>query len=373
MTILHLIETTGPGGAETVLVGIVKHLPADSFSSVAIVTGPGWVYDNLAATGIPVVMVPLRNRSNILFLHQVRRIIREYDVHLIHSHLDGMNFFACLAGWCCRKPVVATFHGIVGDWNPKNARTRLKFAVIRHRACRVVAVSEFLRNELIGRWGFAGERVVRIYNGVDFAAVDSMSDTGDIRKEYGIPNSAPVVAMIGNIRKPKGYEYLVRAARVVVDRTPSCRFLIVGEGKGRLLSELKALIADLNLADRVILTGFRSDVPQILQQIDIFALSSVTEGLSIATIEAMAVGRPVVVTASGGPEEIVEDGVTGFLVPPADHESLAAKILHVLDNPQLAAQMGERARENAKSRFGIDRNLEEHIKVYRSCLPAESE
>jgi glycosyltransferase involved in cell wall biosynthesis len=212
------------------------------------------------------------------------------------------------------------------------------------------------------------KRTDRIYNGVDFSTFAADRDDSTIREEFGLAPECPLIVAVGNIRKPKGYEYLVRAAAIVRERNPDCRLLIVGHGTGQLLDQLTGLIADLHLDDTVTLTGFRSDIPQILQQSDIFVLSSTSEGLSIATIEAMAVEKPVVVTASGGPQEIVADGETGYIVPPADERALADAITRLINDKSLRDQMGQAARASVQERFSIERNVDEYINVYRSCL-----
>ncbi len=372
MNILHLIETTGPGGAETVLINIIHHLPRDRFASAAVATGPGWVYDNLTALDIPVEIIPLRQMNGLAFLGHLRKIIRKYHIDLLHAHLDDMNFYATLGGWLCGKPVVTTFHGLIGNWTEQKLKTRLKLAVVRHRACRIIAVSDFMRETLIDRWKMPPPRVHRIYNGVDFSVFETEDVHRGIREEYGIPTDAPLVAAVGNIREPKGYEYLVRAAKIVREKIPESRFLIIGQGEGALLDQLNALITELDLTETVIVTGFREDIPQLLSQIDLFALTSLTEGLSIATIEAMAAGKAVVVTASGGPEEIVDDGVTGFLVPPADDQSLAERITQVLSDHQLRQTISEAGRQSVRQKFSIGHNVNEYIKVYRQCVTGES-
>jgi len=367
-TILHLIETTGPGGAETVLLNIVRRLDSQEFASQVVVTGAGWLSEELHRACVPTTVLVSAGANDWRFVLRLAKLIRELGIELLHSHLAGMNFYACLAGLVCRKPVIVTYHGLIGDWQQRTLKNRIKYALIRHVASAVVTVSDFLRRELVRTWGFNAEQVRRIYNGVDFRAFDQVPVGVSIRMQFGIPETAPLVGMVGNIRTPKGYEYFVRAARVVADKRPACRFLIVGQGKGKLLDELRALITGLNLEETVILAGFRDDIPSILRQLDVFALSSVSEGLSIATIEAMAAARPVVVTDSGGPTEIVEDGVTGLVVAPADPEALAEKIMRLLDDPELARKFALRAKEAVRSRFDLDASVRNYVELYRRCL-----
>jgi glycosyltransferase involved in cell wall biosynthesis len=279
-----------------------------------------------------------------------------------------MNFYACLAGLVTRRPVIVTFHGMVGDWHNTSVKSRLKFAVIRKTAKRTVAVSNYLKRELASKWQFSPDQVTMIHNGVDFQVFDRISQTNSVRSELGLSPETPLIGMVGNIRSPKGYRYFVEAARLVSDRVSECRFLIVGHGEGNLLDELTDQIVALGLTGRVILTGFREDVAQILAQLDIFMLSSLSEGLSIATIEAMGLGKPVVVTDSGGPGEIVRNGETGYLVPPADPKALADRAVELLQNRGLAERMGQAARADVRLRFSLEQNVRSYERLYRECV-----
>lgn len=366
--VLHLIETTGPGGAETVLLNIVSRLDQEDFESLVVVTGHGWLYESLTRAKVPTVIMESDRANDWRFVRKVVGLIRERNIDVIHSHLNGMNFYACLAGVVSSRPVVTTFHGVIGDWNVKTAKNRLKYALIRNTSRRIVTVSEFLKRQLKETWVFPDEKMARIYNGADFDTLDSTLVKDDVRKSLNVPQDAPLIGMVGNIRTTKGYDHYVRAARLVVDKRPDCRLLIVGQGKGELLEQITSLISELRLDERVIMTGFRNDIPNILKQLDVFALASTSEGLSIATIEAMGVGRPVVVTDSGGPSEIVKDGETGFVVPPGDPEAMAEKILMLLDDKELAARFGERGRNDVRSRFTIEQNVRSYAELYRACL-----
>lgn len=366
--ILHLIETTGPGGAETVLLSIVGRLNRDDFDSLVVVMGRGWLHEQLTERSADVRIIHSSRANDWVFLRNVCRLVRAERVDLIHSHLDGMNFYACLVGLLTRRPVVATFHGTVGDWHNAGIKNRLKYAIIRNRATRVVAVSNHLKRELEQTWRFSSERVVMIHNGVDFATFEIRAQKGSLRSELHLDPGTPLIGMVGNIRAPKGYRYFAEAARLISERVPACRFLIVGHGEGTLLQELTGRIAALGLTDRVILTGFREDVAHILSQLDIFVLSSLSEGLSIATIEAMGLGKPVVVTDSGGPGEIVRDGETGYLVPPADAKALADRVVELLHNHALAERMGQAARADVRRRFSLKQNVRSYEQLYRECV-----
>jgi glycosyltransferase involved in cell wall biosynthesis len=192
-----------------------------------------------------------------------------------------------------------------------------------------------------------------------------------LRQELGCGGESKLVGMIANISTCKGCDDFIRAARRVADTFPQVRFVSVGDIDPALRQPLFSLVRELGLQNRFFFLGFREDVPEILSELDIFVLSSLSEGLSIATIEAMAAGKPVVVTRSGGPEEIVEDGRTGFLVPPANPDALAERICDVLRAPGRAHAMGLSAQAEVKSRFTLEKMVREYERLYQRLLNSD--
>lgn len=238
--------------------------------------------------------------------------------------------------------------------------------LVRRAATAVVVVSDYLKRVLADA-GFPTEKMVRIYNGVDLDRFARRAE-GRLRAELGFPDNVKLIGMVANLRQSKGYEYLVQAARQVTDCIPEARFVAVGEREERIAKQLACLLRQLGLEDRFVFLGFRADVPEILSDLDVFVLSSTSEGLSIATIEAMAAGKPVVVTRSGGPQEVVEDRRTGLLVPPADPQALASRICELLQNPGLAATLSRNARAEAESKFSLTTMISEYASLYERCL-----
>ncbi len=364
--ILHLIETTGPGGAETVLLNIVEALDRSQFTSIIALKDKGWLYRRLESIGNNPIVVRSHGSFDWRVLRDLSQIIRDYSIEIIHSHLPDANFYACLTGLLTATPVIATFHGMVGTWNRRSLKNRVKMALIKHCANRSVVVSDFLKQEMIRDWGFQELRVTRIYNGVDFDRRESALGAETIRGSFGIPTAAKLVCAVGNIREAKGYEFLLQSARKVLDVFPDTVFLIIGEGHGSLLEKLLELRKTLSLEQQVVLAGFRDDVPAILKACDVFVLSSVKEGLSIATIEAMGLGKPVVVTDSGGPAEIVVHERSGLLVPPADAEALAQGLIRVIKDEDFSKTIGANGRSAVRERFGIADTIKSYVELYRS-------
>jgi len=365
-TILHTIEGGGPGGAETVLFQLASNLDPSRFRSLVLLSSDDWLRKQLVAQRIRTILVDSRSWYDFRLPRAMTKLIRQEKVDLIHSHLPDQNFYGCLAARLTARKIIVTYHGTPGLFTKARLRSAIKRWTVRNVATSVVVVSDFLRR-LLEDSGFPAQKIVRIYNGVNMNLFVPGA-SGRLRKELGLAENARLIGMVANLRESKGYEYFVQAARQVADCIPEARFLAVGERDEGIAKHLESLLLRLNLADRFFLLGFRPDVAEILNDLDVFVLSSVSEGLSIATIEAMAVGKPVVITRSGGPEEVVEDGHTGVLVPPADPKSLASKICDLLRNPELAATLSRNARAEVESKFSLTKMVEEYESLYERCL-----
>jgi glycosyltransferase involved in cell wall biosynthesis len=228
----------------------------------------------------------------------------------------------------------------------------LKKLVVRAGTRRLVFVSDRLKQELKPLLGIAEEQCIVIPNGVDLSRFDSRSSR-PLRAELGLGEGEVLVGAVGNIRAPKSYDVFLRAAALLKERSPRYRFVIVGEHSMPLYEQLLSLRRELGLERECVFTGLRSDIAEVMHSLDVYALSSTTEGFSIACIEAMSAGKPVVATRCGGPQEILEDGRSGLLVPVQDPAALAAAVDKVANDPALAASLGENARTRVLERYTL--------------------
>lgn len=360
--ILHTIDTTGPGGAETVFVNLVKGLDRQKFEPIVAIRGPGWVCDELGKNGISPLFVNSKGAFNYNYLRKLIGIIRKYNIDIVHSHLLGSNVYCSLAGLICGVPVVSTFHGFV-DIDTKERFLAIKSMIINLGSARLVFVSDRLKAFYVEQKGFSAVKSVTIYNGIDTCLFKPQRDDS-IRNKLGLGLGNVLVGAVGNIRPFKGYEYLLKAAKLVVDRFPLFRFAVVGEGSGKLFNDLLDSRKRLGLESHFHFLAFEPDVPKFLNNLDIFILPSISEGFSISTIEAMACGVPVIVTYSGGPEEIVENGLNGIMVPVRDPYSLANAIISsVEDFDNNEKQI--RAFDKCNNIFSINKTIIQYEKLYQ--------
>ncbi len=365
-TILHTIDTTGPGGAETVFIDLATHLPQDKFRSVIVIRGTGWVYDELCRRGFTPVLLEAKGSFNWRYLKSLMSLIRREKVDLIQSHLLGSNVYCALAGLITRRPVVATFHGAV-DIGERERLKGLKFAAINIGASSIVAVSDSLRENIVSRTPLRNSKTGVVYNGIDTA--DFSRPTSDaLRSKMGWHTDDIIIGSLGNIRPAKAYDVLLRAAALLKDHSCRFRFVIAGQGKGTLYEYLLKLRNELGLDETVHFLGFNDDPAEFLSNLDLFLLSSTSEGFSIATIQAMAAGLPVIATRSGGPEEIITHAKNGWLVQAGSPEAIAQAIEKLAADRSLSAAIALEGQQHARSTFDISTMLNAYQRIYDDLL-----
>ena len=369
-TVLHTIQTGGPGGAETLLLNLAAGMNSPRFRSVVFCPDGTWLPEQLRAHGIPFRLAASPHWHDPKVTREMIRMVREEHVALIHSHLPGQNFCASLVGTLLRRPVVATYHGQLELEQSAGMVGAIQLATVRKTASAFVVVSNQMRGAL-EHAGFTPARVVRIYNGVEASRFNGHG-AGSVRGELGLGAEVPLIGMVANVRPTKGHDNLIRAARLVVDRFPDARFVAAGEHLAGLSDQLRALVAELRLQKSFFFLGFRDDVPAVLRDLDLFVLPSTSEGFPFVALEAMAAGKPSVMTRCGGPEEIVNDGVNGFLVPPSDPQALAERICLLLADPERARRLGRAAQDRVRQEFSRDGMIAQYEELYARLLRRQS-
>jgi len=361
--ILHMIDTTGPAGAETVLLNIVEGLDKDKYKSFVILPDEGWLFGRLQE--LPDTEIRVINgsgRMNFRFICLLAKFVMKNKIDIIHSHLFGSALYSSIVGMICRVPVICTFHGFI-DIDTINRQLKSKLFIISLGAKRVVSVSNHLNDYMKSSFPMRREKCITIYNGVDLKASGEI-ERGSERWRFGISEKDFVVGSIGNIKKVKGYDLLLKAADIVRKRHPNCFFVVAGEGKGGYFNELLSERKKLGLDEGFRFIGFEEDVYAFLQMVDIFVLSSHTEGFSLATIEAMNTGVPVVVTKSGGPQEIVVNNENGILVDVGDEIALANGIIRLIEDEVFREKLVLEGRKTILERFLLSTMVGKYEALY---------
>ena len=350
INVLHLIDTGGPGGAETVFLQTATGLDPARFHSIAAVGGRGWLAQQFQQRGVSTRIAPAQGSFNVRYLARLLRLAREHRSDVIVAHLYGSAVYASLAGMLLSIPVISVLHGHT-DVAGVGRLSSLKATVLRSGSCKVVFVSRRLEEHVKPQLRLADSQCAVIPNGVDTEAFRPSRDRS-LRAELGLTDDIALIGAIGNVRQPKAYDVLLRAAHALIERSRRVHLIIAGDCANALGAQLAQLARDLGIEKHVTFLGLRSDVARILNTLDAFVLSSHTEGFSIACIEAMACGVPVIASRSGGPEEILE-GEAGLLVPTGDPEALALAIERVIASKELAAALTARALQRVHERYSL--------------------
>lgn len=360
-SILHLIETGGPGGAEQVFLELASRLRIEPLRNIPLVGRDGFLAERLRQRGLEPIVIPAQGSLNLRYLRQLTQLIRQNDARLVVAHLFGAAVYASVASLLTRVPTISVLHG-QSDISGQERFAAAKRWLLAHGTAATVFVSAALETDLKPRLNLPPQRCAVIENGIDPERYGRGSRAG-LRAELNLPSSAVLIGAVGNLRRAKGYETLLRAAQRVCTAYPDAHFIIAGDTEGGLLPELDRLRNELQLSDRVHFLGLRSDVPAVLADFDLYVLSSHTEGFSIALVEAMASGLPVIATRSGGPERIIEAGRTGILVSPGDPHSLATQIQQLLSDEPLRKQLGATARTAVAERFSSERMVSDYQRL----------
>ena len=363
--ILHMIDTGGPGGAETVLADLIEALPRDAWASRVILPRYGWLHERLAESGVDLRVCPSGGSADIPFLLKLVGEVRSFSPDLIHAHLLTAGVYGTMASYLAHgPPLVCTFHG-APDVPTTDPLLWVKSRILNRDTNRIVYVSRNLRRELEARLGVSHRLGRVIHNGVRF--LDSPGGEGQ-PLGLDVPPGEKLVGAVGNVREAKDYPNLLHAARLVRNERSDVRFVVLGETKGPLWDTIAGLKRDLGLEGAVDFLGFTPRAREFVQSFDLFVSSSSTEGLPLAPIEAMGMGKPVVLTRCGGVPEIVDHGDSGLLVPPGNPEALAAGILRLLENPTEAGQLGQRARVDVRTRFSLEAMVDGYQHLYLELL-----
>jgi len=365
-TILHTIDTNEPGGAETVFIDLATNLPKEQYRSIVVISGKGWLYDELRNRGIEPVLANTRGSFNWRFFKDLVTLIRRENVDLIQSHLFGSNVYCSLAGLLLRVPVVATFHGAV-DIEMDERFLKLKTGAVNLGANRIIAVSKYLRDNIVNRTKLKGNKIRVIYNGIKTSAFQR-PHSSCLRKRFGWADNDVIVGCLGNIHQAKGYDVLLHAAATLKQRSFTYRIVIAGHEKKSLYADLLNLRARLELEDSVQFIGFYDDPADFLANIDLFLLPSISEGFSIATIQAMAAELPVIATRSGGPEEIITHDVDGWMIEPGKSEAIVEAVEKLARDRALKKRLAVSGRKHAIESFNLDAMLKAYEKLYCELL-----
>ena len=353
---LHVDTEVGWGGGQQQVLYLLEGLRRRGLRAELAARPRSVVGKRAAAAGASVHELPLRGEWDLTSALRIAGMLRRGRFGILHLHTAHAHALGRIASIVRRPPAVVVSRRVVF---PIRGTVRRWFKYLRG-VDKYIAVSSGVAG-CLARAGVREERIAIVPSGVDPARFQN-APRADLRSELGLPPDVQLVGMVGQLTCGKGQEDLVSAAPAVVQKHPDTVFLLVGEGENR--RTLEKLAAELGIADRVVLTGFRSDVPSVLAGLDVFVMPSHAEGFCNSVIEAMMAGLPVVGTNISGIASIVEDRRTGLLVPKGNAVGLAEAICKLLTDKDLRKEMGEKGRRRALDNFTVDNMVQKTIQIY---------
>ncbi|HEX9743261.1 MAG TPA: glycosyltransferase family 4 protein [Nitrospiraceae bacterium] len=374
--VCHIITKLELGGAQRNTLFTVSHLDPARFRSMLVTGEPGLLDDEARKLAgvefhqIPSLVRAVRPLSDLRALLALAWLLRRMKPAIVHTHSSKAGILGRMAAWLAGVPVIIhSIHGF-GFTRYQSVPVRRMLIALECVAARITtrffAVSDANRQLGVELGLFPDHRCVVIRSGVDVAAIRKLGvDTTAKKAELGLEPGRPVVGMVAPMKPQKAPLDFVRMAAKVAAKKPETQFLFVGDGELRGAMEAEIVRCELTKSFR--LTGWRRDVPAIMRCLDVFVLTSLWEGLPRVYLEALASGVPVVGTRVDGAAEVVRDGINGYLFAPGDVQGMAERVLSLLANPTLAADMGRRG-ESLPAEFDIHDMVRRQEQEYERLL-----
>ena len=361
--VCHAVVRLDVGGLERVVLDLVREAVRDGHrATVLCLERPGALAPLAGELGARVICADKVPGFRPELVGRVAELLREDRPDVLHTHQLGALLYAGRAARRARVPVVVhTEHGkhYAARW-----RTRFLGRFAARAARRVFAVSDDIRRELRDCGIVLPRNVECVPNGVDADRFDVTDNPAVLRCEFGLPVDVPVIGTVGRLTALKRQDVLLHGfARL---RHPTARLLVVGDGPAR--EELVNLAARLGVTDRVVFAGYREHPERALAAMDVFALTSDSEGMPLAILEAWAAGKPVVATRVGGVPELIADGCTGLLFPAGDDTALARHLDRLLTDRPLATRLGAAGRQTVRDRYDTRVMAGTYLRHYRDLL-----
>ena len=362
MQVVHSLQR---GGSERLACDLARSLdPTAVQSSVCAIDVTGPMADELARAGVPFHVMGREPRLDWRLLPRLHRLFRTTGVDVVQTHHLTQLIYAAIAARLVGASVVHVEH----EYFSLASRRRKQLLRVLGLLChRVVAVGEEIGLFLSQHVGLPASRIVVITNGVDLKRYSPIPRLP--RSALALPLTGPLIGHVGRLDPLKDQASLVQAFRMVIDEHPDAHLVLVGEGPVRC--QLEQLAAALGIRDRVLLLGSRGDVADLLPHFQVFAMASLAEGLPLSVLEAMASARPVVATGVGDIPGVVQDGITGLLVPARRPQALAAALAGLLAAPERAQALGRAGRVTVELRFAFSSTVQQYQALYES-VPVRS-
>ncbi len=364
--LLFLIDELDIGGTEQQIFELATRINRERYLPVVCCFRKGQIAREIEDSGVPVFSLKKRGKADLPFLLHLARLLKVQRIDLLQTYLFTANIWGHLAAKLARVPIVVSSERNVDIW--EKLYKRMSGRLLARSSDAVIVNAEAIKRYLMQR-GARPEKIITIYNGVNSERFNSSLNGQETRNGLGIDREVPVIANVARLEPQKGHFFLLQSARLILEKSPQVKFLIVGEGPER--NKLESLSRTLGIARSVIFTGATRNVPKLLNACDVSVLASSKEGMSNSLLESMILGKPVVATNVGGNDELIVDGITGFLVPRDDPSALAKASLKLIENRELSRRLGEKAKEKALRQFSVPQMVRSTEDLYERLISSK--
>jgi len=393
LNVMQVILNLERAGAQEVVRTLAEYLQANGCTVTVCAFGDGPMRAEIERLGIRVELLR-RPRYSVVFLpmflaemlrirRELARLIETCHVDIVQTHvLQVLDFLILTLRHSTRLRVVLwTMQNVefLPEWMPdqerwwqglKRSGYRLLYRLLASQVDGFIAVSDEVRQAIIRQIGPIQDKIFTVCNAVDSKSFERPGDKTALCDQLGLAPHSRLVVTVGRLTEQKGHCYLIDAATSVVSLHPDTHFLFIGDGE--LRGELQRQAQQAGLSENVHFLGIRKDVPDLLAAADLFVLPSLWEGLSVALLEAMAAGKPIVATAVSGTTQAMTHGETGLIVPSCDSRALADAINQLLSDPAQAQALGQAAKQHVVANYSAQKQAHEHLALYRRLLLGSS-
>jgi len=352
--VLEIIQTIGIGGAETVMYNTARYLDKSRFEAFGLVVGRGALVDKLREDGIEVETFTFSRRYNLDLIKRIRHLIRKHKIDIVHTHLSRMNTYGFVATRFTPAVNVMTVHGLTEF---TGSLGKLYYSTFGRVSGKIVTVSEALAKQFQAVTHVGRHKIAVIPNGIDLDRFGRNFDREKTLAKFGLPLDAEIILGVGNIRAIKGYEFLIESFARIAESRPQLAVVICGGDYAGYKKYLDNLIDKQRLSKRIFFTDFVPDIEALYSVADVYAMTSISEGFSLTTVEAMASSKAVISTDCVGPREIIDDGIDGIIVPERDPDRFGQTMLDLIQDRGKREELGRAARRKVENRYSIQKSI----------------
>jgi sugar transferase (PEP-CTERM/EpsH1 system associated) len=356
LRILHLVLSLKIGGLEKFVIDLSENYPPGVFPEIVCLEEIGEL--GKFCEKFNCISLNKKDGIDLIIIQKICKIVRDKKIQLIHTHNQGPNFYGSISGFLCGVPVVHTKHG---QNNFENKKRVILDKISSFFTNKIICVSKDAENLCVDVVKIPKKKLKVILNGIDTDKFRPRKDRKLLFNENDI-----IIGNVARLAEEKDHHTLLKATKILREWNYNIKVVIIGDGI--LREKLEGIARDYELNNDVVFLGMRNDIDQIVPEFDIFVLSSTSEGTPLTLLEAMSCGLPVIATDVGGNPEVVNDGETGFIIPPSDPTAIALKLKLLINDPGLRQKMGKDGRIRAIEKFSIKKTAREYFDLYCDIL-----